>query len=150
MSKTPSGPNIWLALIRATGSMDRVAKQSMSEAGLGFTDFVMLEALMHLGPLTPGVLGDKVGLTSGSVTAAIDRLEARGLLERSSNPADQRSRIVKITDAGRAVIEPAYRRHARDIEQLVSGALTAGQRSELFALLRTLQKSAEEWDGPSK
>ena len=148
MSQTPSGPSLWLALFRTTEAMDRVARKSMSAAGLGFSDFVLLEALLHVGPLTPGALAEKVGLTSGSITAALDRLELRGLVERELNPDDQRSRIVMLTDTGRAVIEPAYEAHAADIERLFASTLTAEQRRDLFALLREVRKAARDETPP--
>jgi len=144
MARTPSGPTLWLSLFRTSEAMQRVATRSMRNAGLGFSDFAMLEALLHLGPLTPSALAEKTGLTSGSITAALDRLEARGLIGRGANPADQRSRIVELSDAGRALIEPAYAAHAADIQALVSSALTAEQRRELFELLGALRKTARE------
>jgi len=144
MARTPSGPTLWLSLFRTSEAMQRVATRSMRNAGLGFSDFAMLEALLHLGPLTPSALAEKTGLTSGSITAALDRLEARELIGRGTNPADQRSRIVELSDAGRALIEPAYAAHAADIQALVSRALTAEQRRELFELLGALRKTARE------
>jgi len=116
----------------------------MRDAGLGYSDFVLLEALLHLGPQTPSALGEKVGLTSGSITAALDRLEARGLVARRANPDDLRSRIVRLADAGRALIEPAYASHASGIEALFRRSLTAEQRRELFDLLSALRKTALE------
>jgi MarR family 2-MHQ and catechol resistance regulon transcriptional repressor len=116
----------------------------MQEAGLGFSDFVLLEALLHLGPQTPSALAEKVGLTSGSITAALDRLEARGLVGRRSNPADLRSRIVELAEAGRVLIEPAYTRHAKDIEAVFSRSFSAEQRGGFFDLLSTLRKTARE------
>ncbi len=142
MSRTPSGPNLWLGMIRTTAAMDAVARQSMAAAGLGFSDFVLLEALLHVGPLRPSELGEKLALTSGSVTAVLDRLEARGLVSRTHNPADGRSFIVELTPSGRDVIGPAYEAHAADIEHLFSSALTAEQRRELFGLLRAVRRAA--------
>jgi MarR family 2-MHQ and catechol resistance regulon transcriptional repressor len=144
MAQTPSGPSLWLALFRTTEAMDRVARKSMSDAGLGFSDFVLLEALLHAGPLTPGALAEKVGLTSGSITAALDRLELRGLVERELNPDDQRSRIVRLTSAGSALIEPAYEAHAADMERLFATTLSDEQRREFFALLQAVRKAARE------
>ncbi|MDR3687129.1 MAG: MarR family transcriptional regulator [Coriobacteriia bacterium] len=144
MARTPSGPTLWLSLFRTTEAMHRVAARSMANAGLGFSDFTLLEVLLHIGPLTPSALAEKLGLTSGSITAALDRLESRGLIGRGVNPADQRSRIIELTDAGRALIGPAYTAHAADIEALVRRALTAEQRRELFGLLGAVRKTARE------
>ena len=144
MARTPSGPTLWLSLFRTFEAMQRVAARSMRDAGLGFSDFTMLEALLHLGPLTPSALAEKMGLTSGSVTAALDRLETRALIGRGINPADQRGRIVELTSAGRLLIQPAYTLHAADLEALVSRPLTAEQRRELFELLGALRSAALE------
>jgi MarR family 2-MHQ and catechol resistance regulon transcriptional repressor len=146
MARRPSGPSLWLALLRTTEAMERVARASMQEAGLGFSDFVLLETLLHLGELTPGAIGGKVGLTSGSITAALDRLETRGLIARKVNPDDQRSRVVCLTQAGRAVIAPAYQAHAADIERLMSSALSTEQRGELFVLLQAVRSAARQQD----
>jgi MarR family 2-MHQ and catechol resistance regulon transcriptional repressor len=135
---------LWLSLFRTFEAVERVARQSMSDAGLGFSDFVLLEALLHLGPQTPTSLAEKSALTSGSITAALDRLAARGLVQRGTNPDDQRSRIVTLTTAGRGLIEPAYQAHAADIERLMQAALTTEQRAELFALLQLLRKTAQD------
>ena len=144
MARTLGGPTLWLALFRTTEAMERVARKSMNDAGLGFSDFTLLEVLLHVGPLTPSALAEKLGLTSGSITAALDRLEGRALIARAQNPADLRSRIVELTQAGRALIEPAYAKHAADIEAFFGRALTAEQRRELFDLLGAVRKTAQE------
>jgi MarR family 2-MHQ and catechol resistance regulon transcriptional repressor len=124
--------------------MGGVARRSMAEAGLGASDFGLLEALLHLGPLSPSALAEKVRLTSGTVTAALDRLESRGLIERALSTDDRRARIIDLTEHGREVIQPAYEAHARDLQRVIGRALTAPERSQLFALLRQVQHSAEE------
>src|SRR5262249_12340195 len=60
------------------------AEQSIRNAGLCLTDFAALEALLHKGPLTITQIQEKVLLASGSMTAAIDWLEKRGLVVRKS------------------------------------------------------------------
>jgi MarR family 2-MHQ and catechol resistance regulon transcriptional repressor len=124
--------------------MGGVARRSMAEAGLGASDFGLLEALLHLGPLSPSALAEKVRLTSGTITAALDRLESRGLIERALSTDDRRARIIDLTEHGREVIQPAYEAHARDLQRVIGRALTAPERSQLFALLRQVQHSAEE------
>ncbi|MEM6585307.1 MAG: MarR family transcriptional regulator [Pseudomonadota bacterium] len=71
---------------------------------LGRSDWRCLQALVNKGPLSPSVLQKRLGLTSGSVTALLDRLERRGLIERHRDPADRRGlRIVPTQAAGRMV-----------------------------------------------
>jgi MarR family transcriptional regulator, 2-MHQ and catechol-resistance regulon repressor len=100
-----------------------------------------MEALLHKGPLAVKALGKKVLLTSGSMTAAIDRLERRGWVEREDDPGDRRSRIVLLTGEGRKTIEALFAEHERDMEQAVAG-LSGSERTTLIDLLRTLGTSA--------
>ncbi len=95
------GVHAWLALWRATRTMEGQARHSVEAAGLCLSDFAVLEALLHKGPLSVGELGRRVLLTSGSITTSIDRLERDGLVERMPASDDRRSRIVHLTEIGR-------------------------------------------------
>ena len=70
-----------------------LVERSITNAGLCLTDFAALEALLHKGPLTISQIQEKVMLASGSMTAAIDRLEQRGLVVRKATSSDRRARI---------------------------------------------------------
>src|SRR3989442_7120502 len=78
------------------------AEESIVSAGLCLTDFAALEALLHKGPLTITEIQQKVLLASGSMTAAIDRLEKLGLVARRLSTDDRRARIVELTGEGKA------------------------------------------------
>ena len=144
MARKPSGATMLLSLFRTSEAIERVARKSTSGIGMCHSDFVLLQDLLHAGAQTPGAIGAKVGLTSGSVTAALDRLEHRGFITREPNPDDQRSRIVALTEAGRAFIVPAYQAHARDLERVFADALTQEERAGLFELLGRVRRSARE------
>ena len=88
------------------------------------------------------VIGKKVLLTSGSITAAVDRLEARKLVQRTADPKDRRSRIVQLTDAGRLLIEDAFERHETDMEEVMA-VLSSSERIELVRLLKKVGMWAE-------
>ncbi len=81
-----------------------------------FSDFAILEILLHKGPLPVNTLAERIGLTSGSGTTAIDRLEKRSLVERRPHASDRRTRVVHLTAAGRRLIGKAFERHAADME----------------------------------
>jgi MarR family 2-MHQ and catechol resistance regulon transcriptional repressor len=81
-------------------------------------------------------------LTSGSITAAIDRLEQKSLVERCADASDRRARVVHLTHEGRALIECALRDHAAAMEAATQG-LTAAERGEAVALLKKLGLSAQ-------
>jgi MarR family 2-MHQ and catechol resistance regulon transcriptional repressor len=62
----------------------------VSALGLGGSDFAVLEVLLHKGPEPVNIIGKKVLLTSGSITAAVDRLESRKLVRRTADPKVER------------------------------------------------------------
>ena len=117
------------------------AHESIAHTGLGATDFAILEALLHKGPMPVNTIGKKLLLTSGSITTAVDRLVAKGLVRRGDDPADRRVRIVELTREGQKVIGPAFARHEKDLERIAS-VLTPAERTTLVNLLRKLGMSA--------
>src|SRR5258708_40275105 len=100
-----SAPRLWLVMARAYGSMVNYIEGSIAAQGLGLSDFMVLEVLLHKGPLTISAIGQKVLLASASMTSAIDRLEKRGLVRRKTCDTDRRIRVVELTDSGSAFIE---------------------------------------------
>ncbi len=129
------GVHLWLLLWKATKSLERHARRSVEATGLGLSDFGVLEALLHKGPLPVNALREKVLLSSGSMTAAVDRLEASGLVERATTPADRRTRIVHLTEKGSGLIQKLFQEHALDMEQAFS-CLDNTERDSLASLLR--------------
>jgi MarR family 2-MHQ and catechol resistance regulon transcriptional repressor len=111
--------------------------------GLGLSDFGVLEALLHKGPLPVNAIGQKIRLTSGSISIAIDRLEQKGLVERRDDPADRRARIVHLRPRGRKLIECAFDEHSRAMEHATSG-LTKPERARAIRLLKKLGAKAAE------
>jgi MarR family 2-MHQ and catechol resistance regulon transcriptional repressor len=131
-----SGVHVWLVLWKAAQAVEAYAKLSIDAEMCG-SDFAVLEALLHKGALPVNEIGRKVLLTSGSITVAIDRLEAKGLVERRASADDRRARIVHLTKEGRKHITHAYAEHAADMERLAS-ALSAAERATLIRLLKKL------------
>ena len=76
------------------------------------------------------------------MTAAIDRLASRGLVERREDADDRRARIVHLTNAGRKFIAKQFAEHERDMERAASG-LSREERASLMGLLRKLGQGAE-------
>lgn len=126
---------VWLVLWKAARAIGQNAMRSVSALGLGHSDFAVLEVLLHKGPQPVNVIGKKVLLTSGSITAAVDRLESRKLLQRRADPKDRRSRIVQLTRTGRHLIERAFQKHAIDMEETMA-VLRPGERVELIRLMK--------------
>jgi MarR family 2-MHQ and catechol resistance regulon transcriptional repressor len=137
-----SGVHLWLLLWKASKAVESQARQSVRATELCLSDFGVLEALLHKGPLPIGALGKKVLLSSGSMTAAVDRLERSGLVERAATAADRRSRVVHVTEKGSKLIRPLFAEHERDMERVFSN-LDGPERTALAKLLRKLGRGAE-------
>jgi MarR family 2-MHQ and catechol resistance regulon transcriptional repressor len=140
-NETP-GTHVWLVLMKAHRAMQRHAADSIASLDLGLSDFVVLEMLLHKGPMKVNDIGRKVDLTSGSITTAVDRLQARGLVSREINREDSRSRIVQLTAKGRTLIGTAFAAHAARMEK-AAGGLNVKERTELVALLKKLGLDAQ-------
>ena len=135
--RTEQGVHLWLLLWKATKELEGLARHSVRETGLGLSDFGVLEALLHKGPLPVNALRKKVLLSSGSTTIAVDRLERAGLVKRSGAPADRRSRIVHLTSKGSRLISELFQEHANDMG-LAFSCLDEAERTVLANLLRKL------------
>jgi MarR family 2-MHQ and catechol resistance regulon transcriptional repressor len=133
--RAPTGVHLWLLLWKATRAVETQARRSVRGAGMCLSDFGVLEALLHKGPLPVNALGKKVLLTSGSMTAAVDRLERQGFVERKAAGEDRRARIVHLTSAGSKLIRGIFKGHERDMEQAFS-CLDGREREALVSLLR--------------
>ncbi len=130
-----SAIHVWLVLWRAARAIEQNAINSVLGLGLGLSEFAALEVILHKGPQPVNVIGKKVLLTSGSITAAIDRLESRNLVHRTADPQDRRARIVHLTETGQRLIEDGIQRHAIDLEETLA-VLKPGERMELIRLLK--------------
>src|SRR5258708_2111769 len=72
-----SGVHVFLVLWKAARAVQAYAEKSITDLEIGGSDFGVLEALLHKGPLPVNEIGKKILLTSGSITVAVDRLEKR-------------------------------------------------------------------------
>ena len=145
-----SGVHVFLVLWKAARAMEGYAEKSVSELEMCGSDFAVLEALLHKGPLPVNEIGKKVLLTSGSITVAVDRLETKGLVERRAHGTDRRAKIVHLTKEGRKLITRAYADHAADMERLASASLTRAERETLIRLLKKIGYAAAAASGQSK
>ena len=138
-----NGPHLRLILWKAAKAVERVDRASVKQTKLCMGDFAIMEALLHKGPLPINTIGEKVLLTSGSMTAAVNRLQKRGLVRREQDASDGRLFHVHLTARGRKVIEQAYRRHARNLEH-IAAVLTPAERVELARLLKKIGLHADQ------
>jgi MarR family 2-MHQ and catechol resistance regulon transcriptional repressor len=138
-----TGTHIRLVFGRAAKSIELVDRKSIAHTGLNFSDFSILEALLHKGPLPINTIGEKVLLTSGSMTAAANRLEEKGLIQRVQDPSDGRCFYLYLTKDGRRTIKAAFEKHAQNLEKLAS-VLSADEQTDLVQLLKKIGRHAQE------
>src|SRR5882757_11227667 len=118
------------------------AALSVSKLDISVSDFAVLATLRARGPLRPDAIGKKVLLTSGSVTAALDRLEHEHLTERRVDPIDRRASLVYLTDRGADLIRKAHDKHTSSMEEVFS-VLDPKERQDLRRLMKKVGKYAE-------
>ncbi len=132
-----TAPHIRLVLWKAAKAIEKADRASIADTGLGLSDFTILEALLHKGPLKINQIGEKVLLSSGSMTAAVNRLEGGGFVKRIQDPSDGRCYYVHLSKSGRKVIKEAYHKHQQNLERIAS-VLTNKERIELVRLLKKI------------
>jgi MarR family 2-MHQ and catechol resistance regulon transcriptional repressor len=127
----------YIKLSRASGTVDGRLATNLARLGLTTGQLGVMEALMHLGPLSQGELGHKLLRSAGNVTTVIDNLERRKLVTRRRNREDRRVVTVDLTKPGRRLIEKAFPVHARAVARVME-TLTAAEQEELGRLCRKL------------
>jgi len=129
----------YIKLARASNTAMAYAKIGLDEAGLSHSQFAVLEALYHVGPLHLGELARRILKSSGNLTLVVDNLEKRGLVKRQQQGQDKRFFLATITPAGRKLIARIFPHHARRIIQIMD-RLTSAEQEQLGKLCRKLGK----------
>lgn len=137
MSKKPTAGQLWVVLARCHRALSLLVERSAADAGLGLSDFMILEALLHKGPLTIGEIQLKVLLASGSMTAAVDRLEKKGCIVRKPDAHDRRARVLELTREGKKLIKRISAEHLDELQTWVS-VLNEKEIEDAYAILRKL------------
>jgi DNA-binding MarR family transcriptional regulator len=131
---------VFSRISRLSHHLDRARRSAFTAQGIEPWEFDVLAALRRAGQpyeLTPGRLIRETLVTSGTMTNRVDRLAARGLVQRSPDPADRRGVLVGLTAAGRKTVDAAFEELLGRESQLLE-SLGADDRVQLAALLKTL------------
>jgi MarR family transcriptional regulator, 2-MHQ and catechol-resistance regulon repressor len=140
MMKPSSNPvHCWLVWRKAHEAASDYLYRGIQETGISDTDFRVLEALLHKGPLPVNTIGPKVHLTPGSISVAVDRLLEKELVSRAESPDDRRIRIVALTKRGKDLIVPIFRKHSAEIAKVFADA----NPQELQILEKVLKKAGK-------
>jgi len=135
---------------RLAHHLDQARRQAFAAHGLDTWEFDVLAALRRAGApyaLSPGRLGTQTLVTSGTMTNRIDRLEARGLVQREPDPDDRRGVRVVLTPAGRSQVDAALQDLVAREHTLLS-ALDSREQDALATLLRSLLTTFDPGDQP--
>lgn len=127
----------FVKLVRAAESVTTRIHQHLIDAGLTVSQFGVLEALYHIGPLSQVNIAKKVLKSSGNITMVIDNLEKSGLVKRERKKDDRRYYIVQLTDEGRKLIGSIFPRHAAKIMEEMM-ILSSTEQETLGNLCRKL------------
>jgi MarR family 2-MHQ and catechol resistance regulon transcriptional repressor len=125
-------------LMRAANAARTHATRQLEGTGLTLTQFAVIEALYHLGPMSLSDIAQKILTTGGNLTMVVGNLEKRGLARRQKSPEDGRVLIVVLTTKGKALIRRIFPAHSAAIAEFMA-ALTREQQEELGGLCRRLQ-----------
>ena len=156
---------VWLREIpdldaRTEGVVDRIGMiqkylrrthdETLEQFGLTWGEVKVLSSLRYGGPpyqSTPGKLGSQLGLSSGAMTARLDKMEEAELIRRLPDPADRRGVLIELTDRGRELWEQTIAVQAEK-EAIVAAALTEREQDQLNGLLRRLVIAFADEYGP--
>lgn len=143
--RTEAAVRAYVKLARATRAVGARTEARLTEAGITHTQLGVLEAILHLGPLTQRALILKILTSPGNMTDLIDKLEERGFVTRCRVAADRRNVEVDLTETGRTFISELFPQHAQDIAAAMS-PLSDAEIATLDELLRRVGRG----DSPCK
>jgi MarR family transcriptional regulator, 2-MHQ and catechol-resistance regulon repressor len=128
---------LWVIMSRAHAAISEHAAADIARHGLTLTEFAILEALYHRGPMLLGEVQRRILVSSGGITFLVDRLVAKSLVERRACASDRRARYAALTPKGETLIAEIFPSHAATLTRASSG-LPVEQQAVVTALLRTL------------
>ena len=112
---------VFAAMRRLSTEIDGLDQRAANHLGINRTDLHLLDVLRSSGPLTARELAHAVGLTSGGLSIALDRLERLSYIRRSQHPGDRRSVVIEATDALEPFEAELFTPLARQIRKLLQG-----------------------------
>jgi len=129
--------NAFITLARASEAVAARLQRDLTGKRLTTSQFGVIEALLHLGPLCQGELAGKLLRSGASMTSVVEGLEKRGLVVRQRTEEDKRFVRVALTGKGRRLIQEIFPVHAETVARLFS-LLTEEEQEQLRRLCRKL------------
>ncbi|MBL0939011.1 MAG: MarR family transcriptional regulator [Gemmatimonadaceae bacterium] len=144
---TAAALRLWVIMSRAHAAVSNHAAADIARHGLTLAEFGILEALYHRGPMLLGEVQKRILVSSGGITFLVDRLAAKGLVERRTCETDRRARYAALTAKGEEVLREIFPVHAAVIAKAVSGISIEDQQS-VADLLREMGRHAASLPTP--
>jgi len=127
----------FVKLRRAVNTLSARESAVMRSAGLTESQFGVMEAVYHLGPLCQREVADKILKSAANLTTVVDNLERRGLVERRRSPEDRRVATVHLSAEGERLISTLFPLHVAALVEAFA-VLTPVEQETLAALCRRL------------
>ncbi|HVZ65891.1 MAG TPA: MarR family transcriptional regulator [Lacunisphaera sp.] len=128
--------NAFIKLARAAESVSARVHSVLPEA-LTVTQFGVLEALHHIGPLCQSELAEKLLKSGGNLTLVVDNLEKAGYVLRERDPADRRFVVVKLTEKGQSFIAALFPKVVANVTKEMS-VLSSTELSDFGRLCKKI------------
>lgn len=145
---TATALKLFVVLARAQVAVGAHAAADVARHGLTLTEFAILEALYHRGAMLLGEVQRRILVSSGGITFLVDRLVAKGLVERQQCPSDRRARYATLTEEGTALLSSVFPEHADTLVRAL-GALSPEEQATVTKLLKRLGHAAAAAELPS-
>lgn len=129
----------FVVLMKSSKAVQEQIKKDISSYGMRTSDFTVLEALYHKGRQTIREISSAVLINTGSITYVIDKLETKGLLERSDCKEDRRVVYIQITEQGKEMMDEIFPKHQQVIEAIFSD-ITSDEKEFLINILKRVGK----------
>lgn len=136
----------FVVLMKSAKALQEIVKKDISTHGMKISDFAVLEALYHKGRQTVRQISEDVLISTGSITYVIDKLEAKGLLERKHFKEDRRVVYIHITEKGTQQMDEIFPQHQQVIEGIFTD-ISDPEKEQLIELLKRVGKQENKTEG---
>ena len=127
--------SLYVKLMRAANRTTNRIHRHLADDNLTVSQFAVLEALYHLGPLCQGEFGEKILKSNANLTTVVDGLEKKSLVRRDRSGSDRRRVTVHLTDSGESLIAKVFPRHAKVVAEELK-FLSDDEKDGLTSLLK--------------
>jgi len=132
---------LWIIMSRAHAAVASHAAADIGQHGLTLAEFGIVEALYHRGPMLLGEVQKRILVSSGGITFLVDRLAAKGLVERRTCESDRRARYAVLTPKGAELVASIFPKHAAVLTRAIGG-LSIEEQKTVTAMLKDMGRAA--------